>query len=65
MTPKWLAVVVALENLLVCAVYVGAFGRITWRNRRNPFLFFGGLVTTAMFAAVDLTALMLFFREGV
>ena len=65
MTPRWLAVVVGLESLLVCAVYAAAFGRITGRNRHNTFLFFGGLVTTAMFAAVDLTALMLFLREGV
>jgi hypothetical protein len=65
MTHGWITVVLTLENLLVCAVYVGAFARITWRNRHNTFLFLGGLVTTAMFAVVDLTALMLFLQEGV
>lgn len=65
MTHRWLTVVLALENFFVLLVYVAAFARITWHNRRNTFLFLGGLTTTVTFAVVDLTALMLFLRDGV
>jgi len=65
MTPRWLAVVVAMENLLVCLIYVSAFARITWHNRHRKPIFIGGLLTTVMFALMDLTAVLVFLREGV
>ena len=31
------------ETVLIAALYLSFFGIVTWRNRRNKFLFFAGL----------------------
>ncbi|HYM74526.1 MAG TPA: hypothetical protein VE377_00995 [Candidatus Dormibacteraeota bacterium] len=56
---------IVIEQLFVTLVYVGAFGRITWRNRHRTFIFVAGLFTTVMLAISELTVLVVFLKEGV
>ena len=65
MRPPWITVVIVIEQLFVTLIYVGAFGRISWRNRHRTFIFVAGLFTTVMLAIGDLTVLVVFLKEGV
>lgn len=65
MRPHWITAVIVIEQLFVTLIYVGAFGRISWRNRHRTFIFVAGLFTTLMLAISDLTVLVVFLKEGV
>jgi hypothetical protein len=61
----WLAVAVMFDRLFFDLVFLGAFGRITWRNRCRTLVFLGGLFTIIVFAITDLTALVAFLQADV
>jgi hypothetical protein len=43
MRPSWVRWMTAGETILLAALYLSFFGIVTWRNRRNKFLFFAEL----------------------
>jgi hypothetical protein len=43
------------ETVLIAALWLSFFGIVTWRNRRNNFLFFAGLSVLVTFTVLYLS----------